>query len=77
MLGHQRCAAGEPPGLTVRNPGADPVDTVVHQHVRVTADDLRSRSGLAPLVKKGASAVAGTSYSPGTGKVDVLTGAPV
>ncbi|MFF4391586.1 MULTISPECIES: hypothetical protein [unclassified Streptomyces] len=50
---------------------------MIHQHIRVTADGLRSRSGLAPLVKKGALAVVGASYSLGTGKVDVLTGAPV
>lgn len=62
--------------LTVRHPGADPVDTVIHQQIRVTADDLRSNSDLAPLVKKGALAVVGAHYSLDTGKVDVLTGAP-
>ncbi|WP_314247542.1 hypothetical protein [Streptomyces sp. DSM 40907] len=63
--------------LTVQNPGADPVDTMIHHQIRVTADDLRSNSGLAPLVKKGALAVVGACYSLDTGKVDVLTGAPV
>ncbi|WKD30795.1 carbonic anhydrase [Streptomyces xanthophaeus] len=63
--------------LTARNPGADPVDTMIHNQIRVTADDLRSNSDLAPLVKKGALAVVGAYYSLDTGKVDVLTGAPV
>ncbi|MET9692947.1 carbonic anhydrase [Streptomyces sp. NPDC006514] len=63
--------------LTVRSPGADPVDTMIHQQIRVTADDLRANSDLAPLVKKGALAVVGAAYSLDTGKVDVLTGAPV
>ncbi|MFF4426203.1 hypothetical protein ACFY04_36415 [Streptomyces sp. NPDC001549] len=63
--------------LTVENPGADPVDTMIHNQIRVTPDDLRSHSDLAPLVKKGALAVVGAYYSLDTGKVDVLTGAPV
>ncbi|MCX4717343.1 carbonic anhydrase [Streptomyces virginiae] len=62
--------------LTVENPGADPVDTMIHQQIRVTADDLRANSDLAPLVQKGALAVVGAYYSLDTGKVDVLTGAP-
>ncbi|MFF3090828.1 carbonic anhydrase [Streptomyces nojiriensis] len=62
--------------LTARNPGPDPVDTMIHQQIRVTADDLRANSDLAPLVKKGALAVVGAYYSLDTGKVDILTGAP-
>ncbi|MFI7357056.1 carbonic anhydrase [Streptomyces avidinii] len=63
--------------LTVANPGADPVDTMIHQQIRITADELRANADLAPLVKKGALAVVGAYYSLDTGKVDVLTGAPV
>ncbi|MFE9629909.1 carbonic anhydrase [Streptomyces sp. NPDC006463] len=63
--------------LPVENPGADPVDTMIHNRIRVTADDLRANADLAPLVKKGALTVVGAYYSLDTGKVDVLTGAPV
>ncbi|MGW6573602.1 carbonic anhydrase [Streptomyces sp. NPDC054945] len=62
--------------LTVENFGVDPVDTMVHQQIRVTADDLRTNSDLAPLVRKGALAVVGAYYWLDTGRVDVLTGAP-
>ncbi|WP_405792050.1 carbonic anhydrase [Streptomyces sp. NBC_00029] len=62
--------------LTAQDPGADPVDTMIHNQIRVTADDLRANSDLAPLVKKGALAVVGAYYSLDTGKVEVLTGAP-
>lgn len=49
---------------------------MIHNQIRVTADDLRANSDLAPLVKKGALAVVGAYYSLDTGKVEVLTGAP-
>ncbi|MFI1147901.1 carbonic anhydrase [Streptomyces sp. NPDC020817] len=62
--------------LTARNPGADPVDTMTHHQIKVTADDLRANSDLGPLVAKGALGVVGAYYSLDTGKVDVLTGAP-
>ncbi|MFJ7586485.1 carbonic anhydrase [Streptomyces sp. NPDC097617] len=62
--------------LTARNPGADPVDTMIHQQIRITADELRANADLAPLVKKGDLAVVGAYYSLDSGKVDVLTGAP-
>ncbi|MFG2987941.1 carbonic anhydrase [Streptomyces sp. NPDC048257] len=62
--------------LTVENPGADPVNTMIHHQIRVTADDLRANADLAPLVKRGALAVVGAYYSLDTGKVGVLTGAP-
>ncbi|MEU9175594.1 carbonic anhydrase [Streptomyces sp. NPDC048550] len=63
--------------LTAKNPGADPVDTMTHHQIKVTADDLRANADLGPLVKKGALAVVGAYYSLDTGKVEVLTGAPV
>ncbi|WP_327134684.1 carbonic anhydrase [Streptomyces sp. NBC_01343] len=62
--------------LTARNPGADPVDTMTHHQIKVTADDLRTNSDLGPLVAKGALGVVGAYYSLDTGKVEVLTGAP-
>lgn len=62
--------------LTAKNPGADPVDTMTHHQIKVTADDLRTNADLGPLVKKGALAVVGAYYSLDTGKVEVLTGAP-
>ncbi|MEU7606680.1 carbonic anhydrase [Streptomyces sp. NPDC041003] len=61
---------------TGEKPGADPVDTMIHHQIRITADELRANADLAPLVKKGALAVVGAYYSLDTGKVDVLTGAP-
>ncbi|MFD9225453.1 carbonic anhydrase [Streptomyces sp. NPDC060064] len=61
---------------TVREGGADPVETMARAQVRLTADDLRSNEDLAPLVGKGALAVVGAYYSLDTGKVEVLTGAP-
>ncbi|MFI8277916.1 carbonic anhydrase [Streptomyces sp. NPDC085929] len=63
--------------LTAKNPGADPVDTMTHHQIKVTADDLRANADLGSLVKKGALAVVGAYYSLDTGKVEVLTGAPV
>ncbi|MEV0411277.1 carbonic anhydrase [Streptomyces sp. NPDC050448] len=63
--------------LTVKNPGADPVDTMTHHQIKVTAADLRANADLGPLVKKGALAVVGAYYSLDTGKVEVLTGSPV
>ncbi|MFI5670033.1 carbonic anhydrase [Streptomyces sp. NPDC051704] len=62
--------------LTVRRPGADPVDTMTHHQIKVTADGLRANSDLGPLVEKGALGVVGAYYSLDTGKVEVLTGAP-
>ncbi|MDJ0382353.1 carbonic anhydrase [Streptomyces sp. G-G2] len=62
--------------LTVKDPGADPVDTMIHHQVRLTADDLRANADLGPLAKKGALAVVGAYYSLDTGKVEVLTGSP-
>lgn len=61
---------------TVKDPGADPVDTMVRNQIKVTADDLRANSDLAPLVRKGSLAVVGAYYSLDTGEVEVLTGAP-
>ncbi|MCX4529734.1 MULTISPECIES: hypothetical protein [unclassified Streptomyces] len=63
-------------GLTVKNPGPDPVDTMLRRQSKVTADDLRANADLGPLVKKGALAVVGAYYSLDTGEVTVLTGAP-
>lgn len=62
--------------LTVKDPGADPVDTMTRNQVKVTADDLRANADLAPLVEKGSLAVVGAYYSLDTGQVEVLTGAP-
>ncbi|MFG2714718.1 carbonic anhydrase [Streptomyces goshikiensis] len=62
--------------LTVKNPGPDPVDTMIHHQIKVTADDLRANDDLGPLVKKGSLGVVGAYYSLDTGKVAVLTGAP-
>jgi carbonic anhydrase len=61
---------------TVREGGADPVDTMARAQVKLTAADLRSNRDLAPLVGKGALAVVGAYYSLDTGKVEVLAGAP-
>ncbi|MGW2563468.1 carbonic anhydrase [Streptomyces sp. NPDC001514] len=60
----------------VKEGGADPVETMARAQVKLTAADLRSNQDLAPLVKKGALAVAGAYYSLDTGQVEVLTGAP-
>ncbi|MEU7551467.1 carbonic anhydrase [Streptomyces sp. NPDC044571] len=62
--------------LTAKSPGADPVDTMIRNQVKVTADELRTNADLGPLVKKGALAVVGAYYSLDTGKVEVLTGPP-
>ncbi|MFE2142675.1 carbonic anhydrase [Streptomyces sp. NPDC059456] len=62
--------------LTAKNPGADPVDTMTHHQIKVTADGLRANGDLGPLVQKGALGVVGAYYSLDTGKVEVLTGAP-
>ncbi len=56
--------------------GADPVDSIDHAQVTLTAADLHADQDLAPLVKKGALAVVGAYYSLDTGKVEVLAGAP-
>ncbi|SHL39994.1 carbonic anhydrase [Streptomyces yunnanensis] len=61
---------------TVREGGADPVDTMARAQVKLTAAELRSNQDLAPLVAKGALAVVGAYYSLDTGTVEVLTGAP-
>ncbi|MGW1776110.1 carbonic anhydrase [Streptomyces sp. NPDC002104] len=62
--------------LTVKDPGADPVDTMIRNQIKVTADELRANADLAPLVRKGSLAVVGAYYSLDTGQVEVLTGAP-
>ncbi|WP_204357762.1 MULTISPECIES: carbonic anhydrase [unclassified Streptomyces] len=62
--------------LTVKDPGADPVDTMIRNQVKVTADELRANADLAPLVRKGSLGVVGAYYSLDTGQVEVLTGAP-
>lgn len=62
--------------LTVKDPGADPVDTMIRNQIKVTADELRANADLAPLVAKGSLAVVGAYYSLDTGGVEVLTGAP-
>ncbi|MFE4632696.1 carbonic anhydrase [Streptomyces sp. NPDC056773] len=62
--------------LTVKDPGSDPVDTMIRNQIKVTADALRGNADLAPLVRKGSLAVAGAYYSLDTGEVEVLTGAP-
>jgi carbonic anhydrase len=61
---------------TVREGGADPIETMARAQVKLTAADLRSNRDLAPLVGKGALAVVGAYYSLDTGKVEVLAGAP-
>ncbi|WP_330300014.1 carbonic anhydrase [Streptomyces sp. NBC_00503] len=61
---------------TVKNPGTDPVDTMIRHQIKLTADELRANADLAPLVKKGSVAVVGAYYSLDTGLVEVLTGAP-
>ncbi|MEU5299373.1 carbonic anhydrase [Streptomyces noursei] len=61
---------------TVREGGADPVDTMARAQVELTATELRSNQDLAPLVAKGALAVVGAYYSLDTGRVEVLAGAP-
>ncbi|MFG2875276.1 carbonic anhydrase [Streptomyces sp. NPDC048337] len=62
---------------TAKAPGADPVDTMIRNQIRLTADELRANADLAPLVKKGSVAVVGAYYSLDTGEVEVLTGTPV
>ncbi|MFJ9774400.1 carbonic anhydrase [Kitasatospora sp. NPDC101157] len=61
---------------TVREGGADPVETMSRAQVTLTAADLRSNQDLAPLVAKGSLAVVGAYYSLDTGAVEVLSGAP-
>ncbi|MFJ8209547.1 carbonic anhydrase [Streptomyces sp. NPDC096033] len=60
---------------TVKEGGPDPVDRMIRNQVRLTADDLRANADLAPLVEKGSLAVVGGYYSLDTGKVEILTGA--
>ncbi|MFJ7272469.1 carbonic anhydrase [Streptomyces sp. NPDC099050] len=62
--------------LTVKDPGSDPVDTMIRNQIKVTADGLRANADLAPLVGKGSLAVVGAYYSLDTGRVEILTGAP-
>lgn len=62
--------------LTVKDPGTDPVDTMIRNQVRLTADELRGNADLAPLVRRGALAVVGGYYSLDTGRVELLTAAP-
>ncbi|CAM5657071.1 hypothetical protein SAVIM338S_06674 [Streptomyces avidinii] len=62
--------------LTVRDPGADPVETMTRHQVKVTAHELRVNADLAPLVRNGSLAVIGAYYSLDTGQVEVLSGAP-
>ncbi|MCX4782281.1 carbonic anhydrase [Streptomyces sp. NBC_01264] len=62
--------------LTVKDPGSDPVDTMIRNQIKVTADELRANADLAPLVAKGSLAVVGGYYSLDTGQVEVLSGAP-
>ncbi|MGW5688693.1 carbonic anhydrase [Nonomuraea sp. NPDC003754] len=61
---------------TVRNPGADPVETMSRAQVRLTADNLRGNRDLAPLVSDGSLAVVSAYYSLDTGQVETLNGAP-
>ncbi|WP_328302750.1 carbonic anhydrase [Streptomyces sp. NBC_00435] len=62
--------------LTVKDPGSDPVDTMIRNQVKVTADELRANAYLAPMVEKGSLAVVGAYYSLDTGQVELLTAAP-
>ncbi|MFE5588242.1 carbonic anhydrase [Kitasatospora sp. NPDC056531] len=61
---------------TVREGGADPVETMARAQVTLTAADLRANQDLAPLVAQGSLAVVGAYYSLDTGAVEVLAGAP-
>ncbi|WP_369386827.1 carbonic anhydrase [Streptomyces sp. CG1] len=61
---------------TVKEGGADPVETMARAQVKLTAGALRSNEDLAPLVRKGSLAVVGAYYSLDTGKVEVLAGTP-
>lgn len=61
----------------VREGGDDPVETMARAQVTLTAADLRANKELAPLVRQGKLAVVGAYYSLDTGKVEVLSGAPV
>lgn len=62
--------------LTVKDPGTDPVDTMIRNQVKVTAAGLQDNAYLAPMVKKGSLAVVGAYYSLDTGQVELLTAAP-
>lgn len=57
--------------------GPDPVERMIRAQITLTADELRTNADLAPMVKEGALAVVGGYYSLDTGKVEILTGAPV
>jgi carbonic anhydrase len=57
--------------------GPDPVERMIRAQITLTADELRANADLAPMVKEGALAVVGGYYSLDTGKVEILTGAPV
>jgi carbonic anhydrase len=61
---------------TVRESGADPVETMTRAQVRLTADALRGNRDLAPLVSRGTLAVVSAYYSLDTGRVEILNGAP-
>lgn len=50
---------------------------MIRAQITLTADELRTNADLAPMVKEGALAVVGGYYSLDTGKVEILTGAPV
>ncbi|MEU2827643.1 carbonic anhydrase [Streptomyces lavendulae] len=63
-------------GLTVKEGGPDAVDRMVRARIELTADDLRTDADLSPMVKEGALAVVGGSYSLDTGPLEVLSGAP-
>lgn len=62
---------------TARTRHADPVDAMIRLHANRTAAELRSNPDLTPLVKKGDLAVVCAYYSLETGRVEVLSGAPV
>ncbi|MFI6013619.1 carbonic anhydrase [Streptomyces sp. NPDC051243] len=60
-----------------REKHADPVDAMIRVHAQQTAAELRRSADLARLVKKGDLAVVSAYYSLDTGRVEVLSGAPV
>ncbi|MET8295177.1 carbonic anhydrase [Streptomyces sp. NPDC005180] len=61
---------------TVEEGGPDPVDRMVRNQIRLTAEVLGGNADLAPLVRKGTLAVVGGYYSLDTGKVEILTSTP-
>lgn len=61
---------------TMGQSSGDPAEAMARAHVKMTANALRGNRDLAPLVAQGTLAVVSAYYSLGTGRVEILNGAP-